>query len=100
MTLPEGMPEALGPLDKPEEVVWAGPADQPIVAERAMYWGTPSAADPTTPAPPPAMAGPHQPADPRTERCTADRRSCIKVVVGCAWILVGGHGFPRSISWC
>jgi len=31
MTLPEGMPEALGPLDKPEEVVWAGPADQPIV---------------------------------------------------------------------
>ena len=27
MTLPEGMPEALGPLDKPEEVVWAGPAD-------------------------------------------------------------------------
>ncbi|WP_052513230.1 lytic transglycosylase domain-containing protein [Paracoccus sanguinis] len=25
------------------------------------------------------MAGPHQPADPRTERCTADRRSCIKV---------------------
>lgn len=25
-------------------------ADQPIVAERAMYWGTPSATDPTTPA--------------------------------------------------
>jgi hypothetical protein len=25
-------------------------ADQPIVAERAMYWGTPSAGDPTTPA--------------------------------------------------
>lgn len=36
-------------------------------------------ADPTAPAPPPAMAGPHQPADTRTERCTADRRSCIKV---------------------
>ena len=31
MTLPEGMPEALGPLDKPEEVVWTAPADQPIV---------------------------------------------------------------------
>ncbi|MFC0811329.1 transglycosylase SLT domain-containing protein [Paracoccus panacisoli] len=36
-------------------------------------------ADPTASAPPPAMAGPHQPADTRTERCTADRRSCIKV---------------------
>ncbi len=31
MTLPEGMPESLGPSAKPEEVVWEGPEDQPIV---------------------------------------------------------------------
>jgi NADH-quinone oxidoreductase subunit E len=31
MTLPEGMPESLGPSAAPEEVVWTGPADQPIV---------------------------------------------------------------------
>ena len=31
MTLPEGMPESIGPSVAPEEVVWEGPADQPIV---------------------------------------------------------------------
>jgi NADH-quinone oxidoreductase subunit E len=31
MTLPEGTPEAIGPLTAPDEVVWDGPADQPIV---------------------------------------------------------------------
>jgi NADH-quinone oxidoreductase subunit E len=31
MTLPEGTPEAVGPSTAPDEVVWEGPADQPIV---------------------------------------------------------------------
>ena len=31
MTLPEGMPEAVGPSAAPAEVVWEGPAEQPIV---------------------------------------------------------------------
>ena len=31
MTLPEGTPESVGPLTAPDEVVWNGPADQPIV---------------------------------------------------------------------
>jgi NADH-quinone oxidoreductase subunit E len=31
VTLPEGMPESIGPSVAPEEVVWEGPADQPIV---------------------------------------------------------------------
>jgi NADH-quinone oxidoreductase subunit E len=30
MTLPEGIPEANGPVVAPEEVVWESPADQPI----------------------------------------------------------------------
>ncbi|MDT7710071.1 MAG: NADH-quinone oxidoreductase subunit [Pseudonocardiales bacterium] len=32
MTLPEGTPETNGPVVAPEEVVWDGPADQPIVS--------------------------------------------------------------------
>jgi NADH-quinone oxidoreductase subunit E len=31
MTLPEGTPESVGPLTAPDEVVWDGPAKQPIV---------------------------------------------------------------------
>lgn len=60
----------------------APPADATAAANapaRAADPAPEAPADPTTPAPPPAMAGPHQPADTRTERCTADRRSCINV---------------------